>query len=51
MNQELNQTNEQSNTATPQREWVEPTFERMTLKEAMTGTGKFTYSDGITYAS
>ena len=34
----------------PPREWVEPTFERMTLKEAMTGAGFYNYDGPYTYS-
>ncbi len=30
----------------PPREWIEPTFERMTLKEATTGGYYYGYPDG-----
>ena len=32
------------------REWIEPTFERMTLKEAMSGGGFYYYDGPYTYS-
>lgn len=32
------------------REWIEPTFERMTLKEAMSGGGLYYYDGPYTYS-
>ncbi len=53
MSQELIQPNEQNNSSVeqaPQREWVEPTFERLTLKDAMAGFSGFGYDGALSYS-
>ncbi len=44
-------TEQQKEETTAPRPWVTPTFERITLEEALSGTGKFTSADFATYAS
>ncbi|MBF8276455.1 MAG: hypothetical protein HW390_1528 [Candidatus Brocadiaceae bacterium] len=51
MNEREINPNTQNNITTTPRPWIEPTFERVALNEAMTGSGAFAALDFSTYAS
>lgn len=51
MNEKEINTNPPNDTSSSPRPWIEPTFERVRLHDAMSGSGAFTLSDSSTYGS
>ncbi|HNX97489.1 MAG TPA: hypothetical protein PKK12_07400 [Candidatus Aminicenantes bacterium] len=48
--QEANDNSQQANAEAIRQPWITPTFERIELKEAMSGSGAYAI-DGFTYQS
>lgn len=51
MNEQTMISNLPANGEAVPQPWVTPTFERTELKEAMSGSGGPSYTDGVTYNS